>query len=227
MGHDQTLLDAVLATPGDDAPRLAFADGLEDDPMRAEFIRLACTLRADRTVPRHEAVKQAGRASLLLVRHHRKWAAGVAPFVLQYRFGGGFVEGVLMTAGQFAAHGATVLVREPVRDVTLLVEPEGDEPHLRRIDLAAVSRLKTIEFVLERGASLQAALTLIDCGACDVAQETVVWVAGGSERASESRVAARTLRAHYGRRVVVNTPSCPFGYEFANGFPTEGGRHDR
>jgi len=39
------LLRAVLESPGDDTPRLAYADAIQDDePERAEFIRVQCEL---------------------------------------------------------------------------------------------------------------------------------------------------------------------------------------
>lgn len=42
----QGLLDAILDTPGDDVPRLVYADWLEDNgqPERAEFIRVQVEL---------------------------------------------------------------------------------------------------------------------------------------------------------------------------------------
>jgi uncharacterized protein (TIGR02996 family) len=44
--HDDAFLADVLATPLDDAPRLIYADWLEDagDPDRAEFVRVQCEL---------------------------------------------------------------------------------------------------------------------------------------------------------------------------------------
>lgn len=41
----EVFLQAILADPDDDAPRLVYADWLEDsDPARAEFIRVQCRL---------------------------------------------------------------------------------------------------------------------------------------------------------------------------------------
>src|SRR5262245_24000733 len=46
MSERQAFLDAIVATPDDDGPRLVFADWLEEqgEGDRAEFIRLQCRL---------------------------------------------------------------------------------------------------------------------------------------------------------------------------------------
>ena len=44
MGDDDAFLRAIADAPGDDAPRLVYADWLDEhgQPDRAEYLRLAC-----------------------------------------------------------------------------------------------------------------------------------------------------------------------------------------
>jgi uncharacterized protein (TIGR02996 family) len=67
MAEHPGFLQAVIEAPDDDAPRLIYADWLEDhgDPERAEFIRLQC-----RPDPR-----RVRRAGTLLGVHHARWLA--------------------------------------------------------------------------------------------------------------------------------------------------------
>lgn len=74
---DQAFLQAIAATPADDAPRLIYADWLEEhgDPL-GEFIRVQCALEQ---VPeydeRHPALKL--REEELMLRHYRQWDAAL------------------------------------------------------------------------------------------------------------------------------------------------------
>jgi len=75
--HDEAFLQTVCANPADDAPRLIYADYLEEtgDPVRvarAEFIRLQCQLEA---LADHEPHRQAmqQREAVLLAAYLRKW----------------------------------------------------------------------------------------------------------------------------------------------------------
>jgi len=51
MNDGQCLLNAIIARPDDDTPRLVYADWLEEhgDPERAGFIRLQCRLASNQT----------------------------------------------------------------------------------------------------------------------------------------------------------------------------------
>src|SRR5262249_20269221 len=77
MAEHPGFLQAVLDAPDDDAPRLIYADWLDDhgDPARAEFIRLQC-----RPDPR-----QVGRAGALLGTHHARWLAPLLELGLKER----------------------------------------------------------------------------------------------------------------------------------------------
>jgi uncharacterized protein (TIGR02996 family) len=71
------LLSAVADDPDEDAPRLVLADWLEehDDPARAEFIRVQCTLaRLPEGDVRQQVLSE--RQDELLERHAADWRAG-------------------------------------------------------------------------------------------------------------------------------------------------------
>jgi uncharacterized protein (TIGR02996 family) len=71
---------AIREAPEDDAPRLVYADWLEDhgDPERAEFIRVQCALAKlgpDRRKGRKERVPLEAREKALLEAHRDRWLA--------------------------------------------------------------------------------------------------------------------------------------------------------
>jgi uncharacterized protein (TIGR02996 family) len=87
MSDETALLDAIRAAPDDDAPRLVYADWLEENgqPERAEFIRVQCALvrRNTKVLRRREAE--------LLAAHHDMFAGSLAASHLRYRFHRGFI----------------------------------------------------------------------------------------------------------------------------------------
>jgi uncharacterized protein (TIGR02996 family) len=86
MSDDAALLAAICAAPDDDAPRLVYADWLDEHghPDRAEFIRVQCE-RARRPCPAlHE------REDRLWNAHHDKLAGPLAAPGVRYLFHRGF-----------------------------------------------------------------------------------------------------------------------------------------
>lgn len=116
MTTEEAFLTAIRETPDDDAPRLIFADWLEDngDPERAEFIRLLVQAAASRA---GEALPLRERAGQLLVANWLRWvgplrdAFGPNPFEpwlsgmpavrAVENFRRGFVEKLTVGAPQF------------------------------------------------------------------------------------------------------------------------------
>ena len=82
MSDETALLAAIRAAPDDDAPRLIYADWLDEhgQPERAEFIRVQCEL-ARRETP----ALRSGR-SRLLAAHHDFFAGPLAAPHLRFRF---------------------------------------------------------------------------------------------------------------------------------------------
>src|SRR5262245_17894644 len=89
MAHHQAFLPDIIANPDDDAPRLIYADWLEEngEPERAEFIRVQCELaRLPRGDDRRPTLL--ARERRLFVTHGGTWGRGR----LDERFRRGFVE---------------------------------------------------------------------------------------------------------------------------------------
>src|SRR5262245_11304094 len=91
--QDAALLAAVYADPHDDAPRLVYADWLDEngDPERAEFIRVQIALANARDDdPRRPAL--AKREKQLLKAHGKVWRGSGDPWLR----GAGFERGFLV-----------------------------------------------------------------------------------------------------------------------------------
>ena len=98
MDEHLAFLQAILADPDDDAPRLVYADWLEErgDP-RAEFIRAQCAANG---LPfgDPERARLRKRAGALLARHEAEWVGDVPRYARSWRFRRGFVEQVTADA---------------------------------------------------------------------------------------------------------------------------------
>ncbi len=140
MRTGDAFLEAVIAAPDDDAPRLLYADWLEehDDPDRAEFIRVQCSL--DRTPaddPRRQALRR--REQELLGQYGWRWAEELGPGVSEWVYRRGFVERVTMGLETSADHILAVLRKAPirhVRDISQFCDLTGVTdalPHLGRL----------------------------------------------------------------------------------------------
>lgn len=78
--HDEAFLQAIRENPADDAPRLVYADWLEDHDQadRAEFIRLQCELDPQRfEIDRPQVRDLLAREAELLERHEEEWLGPV------------------------------------------------------------------------------------------------------------------------------------------------------
>ena len=116
MSEGDDLYRAVLDSPEDDAPRLIYADWLDEHgrPDRAEFIRLQCAM--DRIPPGTARWKPLFERCQRLEREGRAtWTGPAQERVLETRLRRGFVDWVRLTIDQFV-HFAEELVRlEPIR----------------------------------------------------------------------------------------------------------------
>jgi uncharacterized protein (TIGR02996 family) len=85
--EERAFLDAIIAAPDDDLPRLVFADWLQehDQPERAEFIRVQCELaRTPAGTP--EATELKARSYALLRAHEKEWTPeALKPFFYESR----------------------------------------------------------------------------------------------------------------------------------------------
>jgi uncharacterized protein (TIGR02996 family) len=118
---DQALFAAILADPEDDAPRLVYADWLDEhgDSDRAEFIRVQCDLaRRPKYDDRRPALE--ARERELLKRYGAAWAKPVAAITKEYEFRRGFVAAVTIGAAKLLSHGDQLFATAPVRHVRVL-----------------------------------------------------------------------------------------------------------
>lgn len=136
MPNPDTFLAAICDQPDDDAPRLVFADWLEEngDGARAEFIRTQIELaRADGKSRGHERLLE--RQKLLLRRHKKEWTAPLKGIAERMEFARGFVMSLTLPAERFLRHAERIFQLAPVRSVTV-THSVG-----RTLDLAACKEL--------------------------------------------------------------------------------------
>lgn len=136
-------LSAIAECPDDDAPRLIYADWLDDEglPDRAELIRAQCRLaRLPGDSPEHRLLTR--RCSDLLTAHERGWRAALPELdgITWEGFDRGFVEAAFaVTAEAFLTHAEALFAAAPVRRVQ--IGRLGDDgaralarsPHLARL----------------------------------------------------------------------------------------------
>jgi uncharacterized protein (TIGR02996 family) len=137
MPEADSFLQAIIDNPDDDAPRLIYADWLDEhgDPERAEFIRLQCARAARKPALGPEMSRDQHallrREDQLLDRHASTWqrpfAAGPS---LSLIFDRGFIESVVAEAHMFVEIAAELFRRHPVRHVRLTWRP--DDPTYER-----------------------------------------------------------------------------------------------
>jgi uncharacterized protein (TIGR02996 family) len=119
--NDQAFFDAILAAPDDDAPRLVYADWLDEHGQseRAEFIRIQCDLaRRPKYDPGRPALHDRERE--LLKRHETVWTEPVAAVARDCRFRRGFIEGVSIGVRKFLTDGDALFAAAPVRNFKFL-----------------------------------------------------------------------------------------------------------
>jgi len=144
MAPDEAaLLDRVCADPADDAPRLHYADWLDErnDP-RGEFIRVQCALAR---LPPDDSVRPAlvGREGALLDLHEVRWAKPVRGIGSGFRFCRGFIEVMNVEAKTFLRRAGELFRLAPIRHVRFLdvgssLERLMDCPHLARLSALTI-----------------------------------------------------------------------------------------
>jgi len=111
----EALLRAVLVAPDDDAPRLVYADWLEEngDPARAAFIRAQVELaRLPPNHPKRPQLVQTERS--LWTKHRAEWTAWLPAWAEVASFHRGFVERIRCDAAHFLAGADEVRLRTPL-----------------------------------------------------------------------------------------------------------------
>jgi len=144
MSLDERFLQAIIENPDDDAPRLVYADWLEErgDP-RGEFIRVQCQLAR---LPDNDSARPAfvQREHDLLAAHEEQWVAPLRPLLFDqplptdefcpplmeraWQFRRGFVERVALRVSAFLERADEVFRLAPVRGVWFAFDQaEGED----------------------------------------------------------------------------------------------------
>ncbi|MEK6235019.1 MAG: TIGR02996 domain-containing protein, partial [Planctomycetales bacterium] len=112
-------LREVCDNPLDDAPRLIFADWLEErGDVRGEFIRLQCDLESMMEHhPRRGKAKW--KVNQLIKKHGKTWASNLPSAVRAYDFRRGFVEHVCVAAATMVKQAEELFALTPARSLRL------------------------------------------------------------------------------------------------------------
>jgi uncharacterized protein (TIGR02996 family) len=185
------LLQAILAEPEDDGPRLIYADWLEENgqPERAEFIRvqfnLALTAEGD---PRREA--WLAREKKLWTAHRTKWLHPLPPHLRKrdIRFHKGFLEELAVNVSAWIKHCNKLFGHHPIYRLRLTGpvgrHSAGDlavQPHLKHIRVLELAGCrftepsKTIPILF--GTPFLTSLRRIDLSGCEFTSRDTAFLA--------------------------------------------------
>lgn len=123
MTHADAFLRDILAHPDDDAPRLIFADWLEEQGdagsvARAEFIRIQCSLAGDNPPDQQRA--QLHRCQQQILEEWGKvWVRPIRRLVQTWEFHRGFIDEVSMSPEVFLARADQLFRRAPIQHLDL------------------------------------------------------------------------------------------------------------
>ena len=142
MSEEADFLAQILAEPDEEAPRMIYADWLEElgDP-RGEFIRLQCQ-RAHLPVNHPEQLGMIHRQQELIKEHGEERLGGSLPKEVQamhksirkIRTHRGFVEKISLTARQYARFAERILKLIPLRAVKVdTIGGLTETPQLKRL----------------------------------------------------------------------------------------------
>jgi uncharacterized protein (TIGR02996 family) len=149
---ESAFLASIGDEPEDDAPRLIFADWLEEhgDSDRSDFIRAQVErARLAATDPRHAPLLQ--REQDLLDRHGREWARPVRPFVQSWEFRRGVIERATLSVTALSDHGRELAFSTPIRELNLhSVWRQSLPPLPVLLDWPGLSRLTHLSLALLR-----------------------------------------------------------------------------
>lgn len=144
MDHPASFWQAILEQPSDDAPRLRYADWLDDrcDPL-GEFIRAQCRL-ARLPAKDSRTLELETRQRELLAEFEQGWVGAVGSLVNWWVFRRGFVEEIGLTATNFVKSGQRLFELAPIQEVHLYhvhtnLEPLISAPFLAKTEYLDLS----------------------------------------------------------------------------------------
>lgn len=145
MTRDEAFLEAIREQPDDDAPRLIYADWLEEHggragAARAEFIRIQCELeRVPFGSPRWYALES--HASALRKEYESDWLGPQGEWFRCHQFRRGFLDYIDLKARLFLDYAEELFCLGPIREVSII--EAGDLIHA----LAAFSLLNQVQML--------------------------------------------------------------------------------
>ncbi len=118
MTHPTRFMRNILADPGDDEPRLQYANWLDGcgNPL-GEFIRLQCTFARTHAAP--PSLYDERREQELLAKFRSVWSQSMTGCVEWGSFRRGFIEEVSLTDRQLIRNANELFHLAPVRDMHL------------------------------------------------------------------------------------------------------------
>lgn len=139
---NDSFLEDIIANPEDNAPRLIYADWLEDhgDPDRAEFIRGQIAMEGPLPTAARDTL--VARGNELLEHHGTKWANSIHGLVKDYTFRRGFVAEVAVSSDQFLDHATKLAPLAPIQAIHLEASAEDLERLLQVSLFTRVTRLE-------------------------------------------------------------------------------------
>jgi uncharacterized protein (TIGR02996 family) len=144
---EEGFLEAIRETPDDDAPRLVYADWLDDHGQadRAEFIRVQCELaHLPRTSDRYWELED--RSDALLQVQKQAWSGPLPGLANQWTFRRGFVESVQIEGEKFLPHANDLFAALPLRSLQLIIVGWQNWGYLARFAaLAHLARLHKLD----------------------------------------------------------------------------------
>jgi uncharacterized protein (TIGR02996 family) len=148
MNHERAFLQAIREAPHDDAPRLIYADWLEEQggaarTARANFIRIQCRLAQ---LPEDDPARHAleDEQMDLLAEYEDEWTRPLHDIAEDWRFQRGFVEHVEMDAPRLLGEAQHLFDFAPVRSLHLYLVPNF-MPHL--VGCPQLQCIETLDFI--------------------------------------------------------------------------------
>ena len=137
IGNEGDLLQQIAATPGDDGPRLVYADWLlQNNVGWGECIVAGCALAALAETDPKRAELQAA-LTRLEAKHAKAWLAPIRPFIRNWKFERGMISRVTCDAAQFIEAASAIALRAPGATVELNGLKRTSMPALTATSLAA------------------------------------------------------------------------------------------
>src|SRR5581483_6136574 len=123
MGIEDAFLQDILAHPDDDAPRLIFADWLEEQGdtnsvARAEFIRIQCAIAAGQ-LPQQQRAELVRREQQILDEWGEGWVRPIRRVVKNWEFHRGFINYVSIFEDRFFTNAGRLFRRAPIQHLNL------------------------------------------------------------------------------------------------------------